>query len=226
MFVISTAATRYPYIAIIGDIKDSRKLEHRKTSQQKFTRTLEQLNQVYQKDLAAQFTISMGDAFQGLLKDASHLMVMLFELELNLAPIELRIGIGLGDIETQLNSENSLLNDGSCYHRARAMIEQIEKSEKQYEQASSNILLSTGGQAVHYEKLINTVFSLESAIKMKWTERQKEIIRVYLANGKNQYATAEALNIGQSSINKALNSADFYTFNHSLITLQDVINEL
>lgn len=38
--------------------------------------------------------------------------------------------------------------------------------------------------------------------------------------------TAEALNIGQSSVNKALNSAEFYTFNNSLITLQNVINEL
>jgi len=223
---MSTVATHFPYIAVIGDIKDSRNLENRKASQQKFSGTLEKLNQEYQKDLAAKFTVSMGDAFQGLLKDASHLMVMLLELELNLAPIELRIGIGLGNIETQLNSENSLLNDGSCYHRARAMIEWIEKSEKQYEQPSSNILLSTGGEAVHYEKLINAIFSLESAIKRKWTERQKEIVRIYLANEKNQYATAKALNIGQSSVNKALNSTDFYTFNHSLITLQDVINEL
>lgn len=226
MSAMVTAATYYPYIAIIGDIKDSRKLEHRGKTQQKFTRTLERLNQVYQKDLAAKFTVSMGDAFQGLLKDASHLMVMLFELELDLAPIELRIGIGLGDIETEINPENSLLNDGSCYHRARAMIEWIEKSEKQYEQRHSNILLSTGGQAVHYEKLINTIFSLESVIKTKWTERQKEIIRTYLANEKNQYMTAKALNIGQSSVNKALKSTDFYTFNHSLDTLQNVLNEL
>ncbi len=226
MFSMSTATTYYPYIAVIGDIKDSRNLGHRKANQQKFTKTLARLNHVYQKDIAAQFTVSMGDAFQGLLKDASHLMVMLFELELSLAPIELRIGIGLGDIETELNTESSLLNDGSSYHRARAMIEQIERSEKQYEQCYSNILLSTGGQAVHYEKLINTIFSLESVIKTKWTERQKEIIRTYLANEKNQYMTAEALNIGQSSVNKALNSAEFYTFNNSLITLQNVINEL
>lgn len=218
--------TRYPYIAIIGDIKDSRKLKQRKASQLRFNEVLGWLNQTYQEDLAAKFTISMGDSFQGLLKDKNHLISMLFELELNLAPMELRMGIGLGDVETEINSDNSLLNDGSCYHRARAMIELIEKSEKQYAQSSSNILLAAGSQVPHYEKLINTIFALETALKTKWTERQKEIIRIYLANGKNQYRTAKVLDIGQSSVNKALNSTDFYTFSHSLSTIQDTINQL
>lgn len=219
-------ATNYPYIAIIGDIKDSRKMKQRKASQLHFTEVLERLNQTYQKDLAAKFTISMGDSFQGLLKDKSHLINILFELELSIAPIELRMGIGLGEVETEINPENSLLNDGSCYHRARAMIELIEKSEKQYAQSSSNILLAADSQDAHYEELINTVFALETALKTKWTERQKEIIRMYLANGKNQYRTAKALDIGQSSVNKALNSTDFYTFSHSLNTIQDAINQL
>ncbi|MDN6639918.1 MAG: SatD family protein [Tetragenococcus sp.] len=218
--------TRYPYIAIIGDIKDSRKLKQRETSQIRFTEALDQLNQTYQKDLAAKFTISMGDSFQGLLKNKNPLINMLFELELNLAPIELRMGVGLGDVETEIDPDNSLLNDGTCYHRARAMIELTEQNEKQYGQSRSNILLAMDGEDAYYEELINTVFALETALKTKWTKRQKEIIRTYLANEKNQYKTAKALDIGQSSVNKALKSADFYTFNHSLSTIQDVINQL
>lgn len=224
---MSKAASKYPYVAIIGDIKDSRKLKHRETSQLHFAEVLEQLNQEYQKDLAAKFTISMGDAFQGLLKDTSHLLSILFQIELKLAPMEVRMGVGLGDVETQINPDNSLVNDGSCYHRARAMIEQIEKSEKQYTQSKSNILLSTGGgKNVHCEQLINTIFSLQTSLKTSWTQRQKQIIQVYLENENNQYASAKELGIGQSSVNKALSSTSFYSFSHSLDTVQDILNQL
>jgi len=219
--------TEYPYIAIIGDIKDSKKLKHRKSSQLYFSEVLDQLNQEYKQDLAAKFTVSMGDAFQGLLKDSSHLMTLLFQLELKMAPIEVRMGIGLGEVETKIHPENSLLIDGSCYHRARSMIEQIEKSEKQYAKSKSNILLSTGGgKNTHYEQLINTVFALQTSLKTNWTERQKQIIKVYLENEKNQYKSAKALDIGQSSVNKALGSTDFYTFSHSLAVVQDVLDQL
>ncbi|MCF1685821.1 SatD family protein [Tetragenococcus halophilus] len=218
--------THYPYIAVIGDIKDSKKLEDRKTSQIQFAEVLEGLNQTYQKDLAAKFTISMGDSFQVLLKSGDSLMDMLFSLELDLMPMEIRIGIGLGSVDTEVDPENSLVIDGSCYHRARAMIESIEKSEKQYAQSKSNILLSTGNEIPCQEQVINTIFALETALKTGWTQRQKQIIHAYLANGRNQYATAKALDIGQSSVNKALNSTNFYTFDHSLTTLQDLIDQL
>ncbi len=218
--------THYPYIAVIGDIKDSKKLEDRKTSQIQFAEVLEGLNQTYQKDLAAKFTISMGDSFQVLLKSGDSLMDMLFKLELELMPMEIRVGIGLGSVDTEVDPENSLVIDGSCYHRARAMIESIEKSEKQYAQSKSNILLSTGDEIPCQEQVINTIFALETALKTEWTQRQKQIIHAYLANGRNQYATAKALDIGQSSVNKTLNSTNFYTFDHSLTTLQDLIDQL
>ncbi|AYW50399.1 hypothetical protein C7H83_07980 [Tetragenococcus halophilus] len=223
---MTSSRSNYPYIAVIGDIKDSRKIKDRKNSQTHFAKVLERLNQIYQKDLAAKFTISMGDSFQVLLKNSDYLMDMLFTLELDLMPMEVRIGIGLGDVETEVDPENSLVIDGSCYHRARAMIESIEKSEKQYAQSKSNILLSTGGEIPYQEQVINTIFALETALKTGWTQRQKQIVRAYLANGRNQYAAAKALDIGQSSVNKTLNSTNFYTFDHSLATLQDLIDQL
>lgn len=218
--------TEFLYVAIIGDIKKSRSLSERKDFQEHFFNVLNDINKNYQADLAAPFTIAMGDAFQGLLAEKKHLLEILWQLEEELLPVELRMGIGLGNLSTQLHPENSLLNDGSCYHRARLMIEMIEESEQQYTKNKSKVLLSTGGELPEYEKLINTVFSLQTVIKKKWTKRQKEIILAYLKNQKNQYQTAHALSITQSSVNKALNKADFYNFEYSQRTLQEVIDKL
>lgn len=217
--------TNFPYIAIIGDIRHSRSLKERSDFQQHFSRVLAEINRLYAADLAAPFTITMGDAFQGLLQRKQHLLTILWQIESQLTPVEVRMGVGFGAVNTQIHPENSLLNDGSSYHRARNMIDQIETSEKQYMKNKSNILLSTGENLPEYEQLINTIFSLQTSIKRKWTQRQKEIIQEY-CHQQNQYQTARALGISQSSVNKALNNADFYTFEHSLVSLQKVVDRL
>lgn len=38
----------------------------------------------------------------------------------------------------------------------------------------------------------------------------------YFTHGENQYKTAEELGIGQSSVNKALNTAKYYTYKTAL----------
>ncbi len=53
-------------------------------------------------------------------------------------------------------------------------------------------------------------------MKSKWSARQKEIMYAYFTHGENQYKTAEELGIGQSSVNKALNTAKYYTYKTAL----------
>lgn len=200
------------YIAIIGDIKHSRDLADRQSVQQRFNDTLHKINHLYSEDIASQFVITLGDSFQGLLTDGAHVMNILFEIEMEMSPAEMRFGIGAGEIQTNIQLENSSEIDGPAYHRARDMIEKIEQTEKQYTKSETNILIHTGEENKQTDDLMNAIFSLSTALKSKWTHRQKEIITAYYKNGENQYKTAEFLKIGQSSVNKALNSAKFYTF--------------
>ena len=55
------------YIAIIGDIKNSRKIDNRKEVQTKLNGVLDEINQTYCEEIAAGFLITLGDEFQGLL---------------------------------------------------------------------------------------------------------------------------------------------------------------
>ena len=73
-----------PYIAIIGDIKNSKKIQDRNRFQQKFKKILDQINIKYADSIASNFTITLGDEFQGLLLSGKYLMdIILYGQRLN-----------------------------------------------------------------------------------------------------------------------------------------------
>ncbi|WHZ31655.1 SatD family protein [Desemzia incerta] len=204
------------YAAVIGDIKDSRTLSNREAVQERFRSVLQSINQTYAEDIAAEFVITLGDSFQGLVKNKRVVLTILFEIELAMSPVEFRFGIGLGEISTPIQRENSSGMDGAAYHRARQMIDTIEANEAKYATSETNAMICSGTGYQANDSLLNAVLSLGTALKSKWTQRQKEIMYTYFLHGENQYKTADALNIGQSSVNKALNAAKYYTYKTAL----------
>lgn len=213
------------YVAIIGDIVDSKQIKDRKVIQQKFKNVLADINTKYSEDIASKFTITLGDEFQGLLKSRNNIMNIICEVEMAMTPIELRFGIGIGEISTDINFDNSLEIDGPAYHRARKMIKEIESKRFQYTERDSNIMICSEENNIEIDELLNSILSVCTALKSKWTDRQKEIIYAYISNDKNQYKAAHILNIGQSSVNKALSNARFYSYKSAIDTVNTFLSK-
>lgn len=211
------------YVAIIADIVDSKNLQNRKQVQNQLKQVLEKINSIYKKSLAAKFQISLGDEFQGLVQDKKKVIEIIQIIELDMHPVKIRFGIGVGKILTDIDFDRTLEIDGPAYHRARNMIDAIENNENQYEGIYSNIMIDSGKENVTIDTLMNTIFSLRSIIKEKWTNRQVEIIRMYMNCEENQYKTAEALHIGQPTISKCLNKTNYYSFKSAGDTIKAVI---
>lgn len=209
------------YIVIIGDIHASRELKNREMSQKQLLTVLDEINTKYKRDILSPFSISMGDSFQGLLKLDASILNILMDLEFAMQPIVFRFGIGIGEITTSINTENSQLNDGPAYHYARSALEVMEDQETKYETRKTNTMLYTAAEETGTDRLINAIFALTTAIKSKWSERQKEIIQTYLAHNENQYETAHALDIDQSNISKTLKTTNFYAYKSSLEDIQE-----
>lgn len=200
------------YVAVIGDIVKSRKLEERAQIQDKLKYLLAEINDKYKADLASDFMITLGDEFQGLLRYGGHTLQILSEIETGMEPVRLRFGLGIGQIKTAIDPKFPLGADGPAYHNARKMIDQLKANEKKYETAAANIRIATGQDTDEIDDLLNSLFSLCTILKSKWTPRQKEIISCYLQTEKNQHKTAEKLGIKQSNVNRALKSAGFYSY--------------
>lgn len=213
------------YIAIIGDMIGSKKIVDRNEVQIKLRNQLSAINEKYRDDIASKFMITLGDEFQGLLKCGRNAMNIISEIELAMLPVKLRFGIGIGMMDTEINAEIPLGADGPAYHKARKMINELKNKEKHYKENHSNIMIASESDE-HIDILLNSILSLSSTLKSKWTKRQTEIINCYLNSGSNQYKTAEKLSITQSSVNKALVNSSFYSYKKALDTVSMALSEI
>lgn len=214
-----------PLIAVIGDMKSSKQLKNRRAVQIHLKEVLDAINQEYRDDIASKFMITLGDEFQGLLKTGSSAVFIIDKIEREMYPIQLRFALGVGEITTDINSNMPLGADGPAYYHARKIIEELKASEKKKMEPKGNVKIEIQGNA-EISEFINTFFSLLTTVKETWTPRQVEIINAYLKTGSTQEDTARILNINQSNVQKALSSANYYTYRKALEAIGKVLSEI
>lgn len=81
-----------------------------------------------------------------------------------------------------------------------------------------------GDENTNIDNLINSLLSVCTALKSKWTQRQCQVVDAYFSSGQNQYKAADLLGVGQPRVNKALNGARFYTYKSALDTINAFLN--
>jgi len=214
------------YIAIIGDMKNSRIMNDRNSVQNELKNILIGVNDKYSKDISAKFMITLGDEFQGLLHDGGHVMHIIEEIQREMHPVEIRFGIGVGPITTEINFEMAIGADGPGYYKARQAIEFLEKDERKNMTHASDIRIEVDGDNEDAVAVMNTVLSLLTVVKANWTDRQREIIRDTMKYQDSQAKSAGRLKVGQSSIQRGLKSGNFYVYRDAIDTLSTVLMEI
>ena len=211
------------YIAIIGDLKNSRIMNDRNRVQNQLKNLLSRVNKKYSEDISAKFMITLGDEFQGLLHDGAHVMDMIEEIQREMHPVEIRFGIGVGPITTDINVEMAIGADGPGYYKARQAIDFLKENESKNMTKISDIRIEVDGDNAEAAAVLNTVFSLLSVIRAHWTERQREIIRDTMENKDSQAKSAVRLKVTQSSIQRGLSGGNYYTYRDAVNTLSRVM---
>jgi len=166
------------YFAVIGDIISSRKIENRKQFQKHLSGILDEINHSYFEDIASEFVITLGDEFQGLLKRADRLLEITDKIKFQLEPVEVRFGIGIGRMETDIIRETSVGADGPAYWCARKAI-QIIHDKNDYN--VSKIVIETEEQ-VDFMDVVNESLRMCDYIEKKWRPTQKDLIRQSVSN--------------------------------------------
>jgi hypothetical protein len=147
-------------VVIIGDVCGSRKMaiNERYEGQLFIKSTIIQVNEKLSTIIEAPFMITRGDEFQGVLRNLRSALEIMLEFERLLFPLQLRYGIGKGQIQ-KMGSKIPIEMDGPAFHRADEALTQVKK-RKQFIQCKTGI--------THNDLLVNTVFYLTSAIKSRW----------------------------------------------------------
>ena len=184
------------YCAIIGDINRSRDLPHRARVQRAFQRAIEQINAEFRDEIAADFVLTIGDEFQGLLltaKEGYRLVRRFAEL---MEPVDFAFGLGIGPLSTPLKKGVALGMDGEAFHRARAALA-TAKEEKRC------LVLDIDHPSL---PLANALLALMERDWARLTPRQKEILRLVAKYG-NQSMVARKLRISQPAVSKSVSAS-------------------
>ncbi len=215
-----------PYIAIIGDIKDSKKIISRDEVQEKLKKALNDINNKHHEHIASKFTITLGDEFQGLLNNGKNIMAIITEIEMKMYPLRIRFGIGIGQIITEINHEMAIGADGPGYYKAREAVEYIKQNEKRKQASEADVRLEIEGERQETVDLINTILSLMTTIKHSWSERQRQTIWDMLEHQDSQSNAAQRLGIRQSSVQKNLANGNYYTYKEAINTVEKAFGEI
>lgn len=215
-----------PYIAIIGDIKNSKELENRRDTQIKLNSVLNNINAKYKSVISAKFMITLGDEFQGLLCRGDGALDIIEEIQRAMYPVKIRFGIGVGQITTEINAEMAIGADGPGYYKAREAIEMLKNSEYRNKTQAANIRIEVENDENSITIMLNTIFSLMAVIQDNWSRRQREIVWAYEQYGGSQLECAERLNISQSSVQRSLINSNYYAYKDAKETVNTVLREI
>lgn len=113
------------YLVLIGDVVASRHLSARAQFQRRMKTLLEKVNG-RSRSLVSPYTLTLGDEFQAVYREADTALADAFSLLAQMAPVQARFALAVGEIVTPINPEQSIGMDGPAFHRARAQLESLK----------------------------------------------------------------------------------------------------
>ncbi|MFS9340936.1 SatD family protein [Streptococcus australis] len=200
------------YLALIADVIDSKMVQERFDLQKLLEETLQTMNELFGEFLASNFTLTLGDEFQGLLKVDAPVFQIIDTLRSELTPTQLRFGIGLGEIVTDIDPLQSIGADGPAYWNARAAINLIHQKN---DYGNTQIYYSSGKEKQDF--FVNALIASGEAIRSGWRGSQEEILldllkRCVYSENFSQQDLAQSLAINPSALSKRLKSSSIRVY--------------
>ena len=200
------------YLALIADVIDSKMVQERFDLQKQLEKTLQTMNELFGEFIASNFTLTLGDEFQGLLKVDAPVFQIIDTLRSELTPTQLRFGIGLGEIVTDIDPLQSIGADGPAYWNARAAINLVHQKN---DYGNTQIYFSSGKEKQDF--FVNALIASGEAIRSGWRGSQEEILldllkRCVYSENFSQQDLAQSLDINPSALSKRLKSSSIRVY--------------
>ncbi|HHT25240.1 MAG TPA: SatD protein [Clostridiaceae bacterium] len=204
------------YLVIIGDLIGSRQIEDKDRSrlQRKIKFAFNEINVTFKSLIVSKLMLTLGDEFQSILKIDSQIFQMIDKIQLSIDH-PFRLGIGYGEITTQIDPEFSIGSDGPAFWNARKAVEDVHKNNWN---GRCNLMFK--GSDFKKDELINTLILNSETLKTMWTETQYQTFKTILNLGIYQddfiqKDVAEFADISESSLSKRLTKGNIKIYLHT-----------
>jgi hypothetical protein len=196
-------------VCLIGDIVQSRESVERNQLQARLQATLSAVNRQRRKSLMSPCTITLGDEFQAVYREAGFVFNDCWAVLESLHPVKARFSVGIGSLSTPVNPERAIGMDGPAFHAARAGLTELKRTDSLF-----RITDSTGA----VPPWINLALDLISHLSRSWKKSRLFIFQRLL---QEQEAKAIATAAGLSA------AAVYKNIQHgALLTVQPLLGEI
>jgi hypothetical protein len=185
---------------LIGDIRSSRDLEDWPTVFGSLQRSLQEVNNEFADDVVVDFAPTVGDEFQGALRDARSAYAVYLHVKGRL-PAAMYCGIGIGDVEKPLGNDVGMR--GSAFYRARDALEFCKGRKR-------NVTMRSSEQGGLADETLNTLLHFIQSLEDSWTERQREVLGYYRLHPDHTYEQlGDHFGIARQSIRDIVSAGDW-----------------
>lgn len=201
------------YFAVIGNIVESKNIADSVKIEKKLENILDEINEKYSSDMALNFSLTSGNEFQGLLTDSVRILELIDRIKIEMEPVDVRFGIGIGEITGKIESRLSVGVDGPAFWNAKEAINEIH-NEDDYGKAR---ILMRSDENKNITKIMNENLRLCDYIESRWRETQKEVVEISILNfgydlKVKQKDLAEMLNLSTQALNQRIQSSGYYNY--------------
>ncbi len=199
------------YYVITADIIGSRKIDRVADLAE---RGLTPLNAKYGNAMVASFALYRGDEIQGVLDESVDIVRFVRHFRFLLRPLNLRLGVGWGNITTGLSREYAWQMDGNAFHLSRQALDSLKSSR-----APATCF---AGQTGNVWELVNVFYSLLDALQNQWSDKQWQAVHAAETEGTLKRA-AQLLGISPQNVSKRCRAASWKTVSEAERYIQSVI---
>lgn len=214
-----------PYIVVIGEVRDLKSGNNTNLVQQ-LKEAIMYINTTYQDDIASRFLMTSGHEFQGLFHRGGSLINVIEDLRFKMHPYDLRFGIGIGSLDTEINPDLFIGADGPGLELAKRSLDYVRSVENRNTHAQSSIHVGIEGDNEKQALSLNIVFLFLSHIEKKWTATQRNVISYMIFQKKNQTETASQFGVSQSNIQQILRKGNYYAYREAVGSGNSIFNEI
>jgi len=203
-------------IAVIGDITGSRQIApaERGSVQRSLERTMVHINTRYKEAVLATFLVTLGDEFQGILRDPTVVPDVVQDIRERLPRIRLRIAVSRGEITTPIR-KTALGTDGPVWHAARDLI---------------NVWRAVKREGVGFsgfnpdDVVLNGIGDL---LTYHWThleDSQRQILTVLRKEQRSRKHIAKRLGISAQAVSNRAQTAGWREFDAGMTAMRELLS--
>jgi len=185
---------------LIADIRSSRNLEDWTSVFEKLLAVLRAVNSEFADDVVVKFEPTVGDEFQGALRDARNAYAVYLRIKAIL-PAAIYCGIGIGDVEKPLGRDVGMR--GTAFYRAREALELCKDRRR-------NVIVKSSEQGGLADETLNTLLHFIQFLEDSWTTRQKEVLGYYRLHADHTYEQLGShFGVSRQSIRDIVSAGDW-----------------